>query len=374
MKKMFIGFFVFLLLGKKDAQAISRTEEIANQERLRLVHADSLVSVSKEGQELWELWGHVQLVQGEARLSCVQARWWLKDDEILLRGEVEIYDGKRTLRGDQVHYDGKTKEETATGHVSLESNNRKLTAQRIQYAQEEEVASAFGNVFIRDFIEKATIQGAKAVYNRSLDYSFIEGLPQLVKVDTASGERMVVNGVKMEAWGQEQRVVVTDSVRIEKGDLKGSCQKAEYRSRENVLVLEKMPVVWQRGQRMQGDRIDIRLEGVRFQGGFIQGKAEIVSTDSTLEDVLKGQQILVEARDDTIRKVIVEGQASSLYHVVDEDDLDQGVNSVTGDRIILTFDGDRLDQVKVESSPGQCTGVYTPKKLEKVLRPEEKDL
>ena len=361
-----IGFISLLLVtGMNGTWVWPSVVQPESEERLRLVHADSLVSVSRNGEEIAELMGHVQLVQGTAYLRCQNARLWQNENRAILSGDVTIHDGKRTLWSDRVYYDGKSRTEEAVGRVILQSGQRRITARRLNYSQEQQQARAHGDVVISDLVEMTTLEGDSAFYDRSLDYGFVEGTSRLAKKDSVSEEQMIVQGLKIEAWGEDQRVVVTDSVRIEKGDLNASCRQAEYRTEEDVLILQEMPVVWHRDQHMRGDRIDILLDELDFKGGLIQGNAEIISKDSTYEDVLKGRQITVEASRDTIRKVVIEGQASSVYHVFDEereDRQEQGINTVTGDRLILTFDRDRLDRVNVESTPAQSTGTYRPKK------------
>lgn len=354
---------VWSFIDENDVGVSPTQQKSDKQERVRLVHADSLVNVFNDGKEVTELFGHVRLVQGEAYLECLQAKLWHDENRALLTGEVNIYDGKRTLTGDRVEYDGKNRTEEAVGRVLLRSGDRRLTAGRLLYSQETEVADAADEVVIAALVEKATVQGDTAVYDRKRDYGIVRGNPMLTRQDSVSGDTMVVRGLTIEAWGDDQRAVVTDSVRIEKGDLSAVCQRAEYRSKGDSLILEKLPVVWHRGHEMRGERIDILLDGIRFQGGIIQGRAEVVSTDSLARDVLKGREIHVEVRRDTIRRVVVDGQASSLYHVFEEDRkgrTEQGMNTVTGDRIELFFDGDRLDRVVVKSDPAKCSGTYKP--------------
>jgi lipopolysaccharide export system protein LptA len=330
------------------------------RERLQLMHADSLVSRVLDQKRILKLMGDVKLVQGEAYIICDMADWWESEDRTVAYGNVSIYDGKRTLTADEVHYDGQNRTETAIGRVILENGSRRLRAVKIIYSQETEESNAFENVLITDFIEDVTLKGEQAYYDRKTDYGCVEGRPQLSKVDTASGEEMIVRGRKMEAWGGEQRVLVSDSVSIDKGDLRAVCESAEYFSEDKTLVLKDNPVVWKQDQEMRGDQIDIQLDGTQFRGGVIQGNAQVVSTDSIYQDVLKGKTIRIEAVRDTIKKVVVEEQASSVYHIFDEEKNEQGTNTTTGDRIVLDFNKDRLERVIVESNPGQCTGVFVP--------------
>jgi lipopolysaccharide export system protein LptA len=347
-KTIVLGFIVF------------NSGHCFGRDRLQLIHADSLVSMMLDHQRILKLTGNVKLIQGAAYITCDMAHWWENEDRVVAYGDVSIFDGKRTLTGDEVHYDGQTRTETAIGHVILESGSRQLQAEKVVYTQETEESNAFKNVIIRDLIEEVTLRGERAYYDRKADYGRVEGRPQLSKIDTTSGEEMIIHGMKMEAWGGEQRVLVTDSVSIDKGDLRAVCERAEYFSEEKTLVLKDNPVIWKQNREMRGDQIDIRLEGTQFRGGTIQGNAQVVSTDSVYQDVLKGKTIQIEAVRDTIKQVIVDGQASSVYHLFDEEDKEQGTNTTTGDKIMLDFERDRLEKVIVESNPGRCTGLFTP--------------
>ncbi len=333
---------------------------IRAEERIRLVRADSLISETVDNQEIWTGMGNIQLVQGDAFINCEWARLWEEENRALLRDRVTIYDGKRILKADRIDYSGQDRVESASGHVSLESNRRVLKAERIDYFQEEERAFAFGNVVITDLVENITLKGDRAEYNRRLDYGLVEGEPHLVGVDSTSGEEITVTGLKIEAWGEEQRVLVSDSVWINKGDLIATCQSADFQSDADLLVMTDQPVLWYREQEMKGGTIQVRFDHFRFQGGQIQGDATVVSIDSLFQDVLRGETITIVASDDTIRSVIVEEQASSVYHVYDEQDEYQGMNSVTGDRIVLMLRDERIEKITVESDPGLSTGTYTP--------------
>ncbi len=350
-ERIFFLFFTFL------ATTLSGFAE----ERIRLVRADSVISETVNGQELLTWMGDVQLIQGNAYIHCEWARLWEEENRALLRDRVVIYDGKRTLKADRIDYSGQNRIESASGHVSLESDLKRLTARQVDYFQEEERAFAFGDVIITDLVENITLMGEQAEYNRRLDYGRVEGEPQLVGVDTTSGEGITVTGLKIEAWGEEQRVLVSDSVQIHKGDLIATCQSAEYRSYADLLVMTDEPVLYYREKEMRGHTIQVRFNHFRFQGGQIQGNATVVSMDSLFQDVLNGEHITIVASDDTIRSVIVEDQASSVYHVFNEQDEYQGMNSVTGDRIVLMLRDDRIEKITVESDPGLSKGTYTPK-------------
>ncbi len=358
-----IILFFFLLIG--SVQVFGQSDSLSSPTpRLQLVHADSLVSISRDNEEITEVIGNVEFIQGDAYMLCDRAILWQQTNRTRLRGHVVIYDGKRTLKADRVDYDGEQRIEKAAGHVVFESKNRKLTANRLDYHQQEEWAEAIGDVTFQDLDERTSVKGRKAYYDRKKDYGYVEGDPQLTKADSTSGELFVIDGLKIEAWGSENRAVVTDSVRITKGDLTAHCMHADYRPDEHILYMNGNPIIWHRDFKMQGDSIDVTLNDTQFTGGLIRGKARIVSKDSTHEDVLTGNHITISVDQDTIRNILVEGQASSVYNIRPEEkdnSTDEGVNSVTGDRIVLIFKDEKLSRVRVLSEPGQCMGTYKPK-------------
>jgi len=353
-----IGFIILIVAVSYHCKAFS--EPVTGKERLKLIRADSLINIFAEEKEIIELWGAVQLQQGRALLNCDHAVWWEKEDRATLYGQVYIFDGKRELWADRVGYNGQERIETADGHVIMKNLDRVLTARQVIYRQEKEEALATGDVMIQDILENLTLQGGRIFHNRQNDYSLAEYDPVLVRIDTASQDTLRIYGLKMEVWGTDEQAVVTDSVHIYKGDLRARCRRAEYCGGEEVLVLTEQPQVIHRKQTMTGDSIDVFLDMVHFKGALIRGHAMIVSTDSIYQDKLKGGRIHVETEQDTVRKVTVENQAESFYHIYNEDDIYEGTNTVTGDRIELEFEDAALHRINVQSSPGQCTGIYSP--------------
>jgi lipopolysaccharide export system protein LptA len=329
-------------------------------ERLRLVYADSLVGIADRGGTAKKLSGHVRLVQGGAFLDCREAIWHEAENRVALMGNVEVHDGKRTLRADRVDVDAERKIETASGNATLETGKRVLTAQSLTYLQEEEKAFAGGRVRIEDLIEKAVLLGERLMYDRKNDYCLVEEGPVLAKTDTATHQTWTLSGKTMEAWGKTQRALVTDSVALSRGDLAGEAQKAEFFSDPSRIVMTLSPVVRQASRTMKGDSITVRLRESRFTGATVSGRAEIITDDSTGSDVLKGEIITMEAENDTLRRVLVERRAESVYRVFDEKGNKQGINAVTGDQIEILFVQDRVMRVTVASKPGLCTGNYAP--------------
>jgi len=331
-----------------------------NKEKLRLVHADSLVAHVINNEEVSTLFGNVELIQGEAELKCQKAVLYREKRFAVLEENVQIFDGTHTLWADKVEYNGDKNIETATGNVTLATDNRILNADTLIYHQTEKTTSAFSNVIIKDLIEHVVLYGDEAYYDKPEDYAYVKGATKAVQTDTVTGETMTIQGLQIDAWGEEDKVVVSDSVKIVKQDLKAECGKGIFFVQKDTLLLLNSPKVKQKRHFMKGDTIDICLRNMNFNGGIIKGKAEIISKDSTSQDELRGNHINIIAENDMIKEVLVTGQASSIYFISEKNE--KGKNVLTGDKINLIFKNDSLKNVNVFSDPGLCTGTYTPAK------------
>lgn len=336
------------------------------QDRLRLVSADRLEGTVENGVPVKRLLGHVRLVQGNAFLECEDALWWEDSQRIRLMHQVVIHDGERTLRADEVDYNGKLKVERASGHVVLERGMQRMLADVLIFWQESRLASAKGRVQLEDSKEHLTLIGEEMVFDQAREYGFSEGNPQLIRWDTTSAQNhWYGTGKKMEFWGKQARVVMTDSVWIHQENTEAHAQIAEYWTKDSLLVLRRGPRIFQNNRKMEADSIAIYLEGTRFREAHLIGSAQIVSEKDSIRDELYGKKIRIYARGDTLEKVIVTEQAKSIFTILDESHIPQGRNTVTGDEIEIVFEGDQIKTVAVKSRPGLCVGEYVPWKKDR---------
>jgi len=331
----------------------------SGNEPLRLVRADRLIGASPGEAREVKLVGNVVFQQGETDLVCDEATHFEDRNRAELRGRVHIRDGEHVLDADTVNIDTRERLETALGRVVLETRGRRITSRFLSYSQKSKIAHARKDVILEDFIRKAKLTSGSLTYNRILDYAHAEGNPLLAAEDTSSGEEMIVSGRIMDGWGESQKVLVTDSVRIQKGAVNAEAGLLEYHADDRRLLLEAKPVIQEKNQTMRGDTVEFYLVEDEFDRGSLRGNASIVQKDSLTEDVLKGNLILMTTEPDSVRRVVVQGRAESVYHS-EEEEGGKGKNQLSGDRLTLLFHGGEIQWIQVESHPGLCTGTFTP--------------
>ncbi len=343
---------------------------LAQEERLRLVHAQRLTGQTVGGRTLQRLEGEVLFRQGAASMACDQA---LRDEAagtVVLLGRVRIDTGRRRLQAERVAYNEFTRVEEAEGNPVVYDSTRTLSAHRLTYFELEERAVAEGRVVLRDTARFITLDCGRLEYFRSTGYAQALQHPRLVKTDSTGRDSLVLVGEKMELHDAGARATITDSVTLHRRRLQVRCGRAEYFDEDKRVLLTGAP----RGRyglgRWWGTTVEVLLSGQQVRSIIVQGEALITSPSDSLNpevrvNRLTGRRVSMEVDGEHIRRMTVEEQATSLYHVVEEGEF-KGINRIAGDRIVLDLESGKLKRVCIQSAPGKTTGVFYPPRLEGV--------
>lgn len=349
------------------------------EEKLRLVHADILRGHKMGEQKLRQFIGNVKFQQGAATLTCARATEYEDSGRYVLYGDVAYIDTVKSLFGDKITYYESTKIAYVEGNVRLIDSTKTLTADFIRYHDPEEEAYATGNVFLSDAKENIVIVGDRAEYKRLTGYAKVTENAVLTKMDSAKTDTLIIYGLVFQMFDDGERFLVTDSVRVVRGEIEAFCDSLEYFQEQRVIKLSNSPRVRQNRQYLTGHSVSLLMRDSDVKGIHIVGDAIAASiVDSTINtpvpyDLLSGQDMMVHVTDEKIDSVLIQERATSYYHVI-EDGEEKGLNKVLGDALFIRFVQDTLVSVRVKSSPSSSVGQFHPPthrmELETELRTE----
>lgn len=361
MKRTHVKVFYFVLCQLLFTQ--SHADE--NATKLMLVHADILQG-KKIGQEsVRQFSGNVEFKQGEAILSCEQAIQYELAGKFILSGNVAFVDTAQSLFGDKITYYESTNISYVEGNVRLVDSSKTLTSDRLRYFDKEEKAIADGNVILRDDKEKVSLFGDHADYDQKIGFARVTGNAVMTKTDSTDADSLIIYGGLFEMFDDGDRIVVTDSVRLIRGEIKASCDSLEYLNKVSQLKLANNPSITQNNQHLTGSSVSLLMNDAAVEAIHIVGNAIVASTvDSTVKtgvpyDLLTGQEMMVYVTNEKIDSVRIDDRATSYYHVIEEGK-EKGLNKALGDALFITFDQDTLKRVRVLSSPGASVGEFHP--------------
>ncbi|MBN1352943.1 hypothetical protein JXJ21_26370 [candidate division KSB1 bacterium] len=344
-------------------------------ERLKLVFAREFNQRSVEGEQIQELAGDVHFQQGNAHLYCQKAIYYRSRERLLLEKRVKIDDGTKILLADFVTYDGRLKYEEARGHVKIIDSVQTLNADKVIFYEIEDKAIADQNVKITDTANSVILTGGHAEYFRSIDSIHVTIDPVMTKLDSSGKLDIRITGKAMTLIENGARALVKENVRINKDSTEAHCGEAEYIRELNKFILRDQPHVWQKRQELFGDTIEIYIKDQFLEQVHVSGNANIISDVDSLilphrKDRLSGQRMEIFSPENEIEKIIIENQATSWYHVV-EDGSYKGLNKVIGDKLSLFIAGNEIKRILIESNPSVSSGIFYPPGHEKYPEDEK---
>ena len=179
-------------------------------------------------------------------------------------------------------------------------------------------------------------------------------------------------------------VLAYNNVRIYKSDLQAVCDSLAMNSLDSTITLFRDPLVWSDTSQFTADTVVIKLRGQDIDNVKLLSKSMIVnSTDERFFNQIKGRRIDVAFSEGEIHRMLVRGNAESVYYILDEQQAYIGVNHVRSARMRIDFAAGKLTDIRFYDQPqggiepmaasGQAPKVLEDFRWEIQLRPRSKD-
>src|SRR5690606_7896761 len=208
------------------------------------------------------------------------------------------------------------------------------------YDREADRAEAVGRVFMRDSAGEVDATADRLDYDRVRRVAVLSGRPVARRFypprapGGSAADTLVIRGQKLHYNDSTGVARAEGQVVITRRDLKITCGLAEYRQKEDSLILYESPVARVEASEIRGAVIRMGLAGETLKGLRVRGDAEALSyeeaTDSTRarRSRVTGDSLFMAFRDGAIDSVEVFDKAEGTYW---EPDRPEYVNRMNGD-------------------------------------------
>ncbi|MBK5194917.1 MAG: hypothetical protein JJE08_02625 [Proteiniphilum sp.] len=250
------------------------------------------------------------------------------DARLLDRSEVYSNDGMKVLIGDTILYNRQTGE----GEV-------------------------FGNMYLEDKEKKAILQGNYGFYNEKTEYGL--ATDSAFAIDYSQQESMFVHGdtLVMETDSTNRDIKAFYEVRFYRSDIQGVCDSLHYSSRDSMVYMVGDPVIWNENNQILGNQIDIYLNDSTIEKAFVRDYALAVQDRMKEQQYnqLGGRDMTAFFRNGDLYHVLVEGNAESLYYLVEEDSTIIGLNKTESAYLSMDIENEQIKRLKLWSSTRAVT-------------------
>lgn len=264
-----------------------------------------------------------------------------QDSKLLDRSEVYSNDGMKVLIGDTILYNRKTG-----------------------------IGEVFGDMFLEDKLQKSILKGNYGYYEEQTEYGM--ATDRAYAIDYSQNDSLFVHG--------DTLIMITDSihrnvkayydVRFYRSDMQGICDSLHYASADSVIHMIGNPVLWSDNNQILGNQIDIFLNDSTIEKAIVRDYALAIQDrrEEGQFNQMSGRDMTAFFQNGEIYHILVEGDAVSLYYIVQEDSTIIGLNKMESAYMSMDIENEQMKKLKTWSA---TTAVTTPLPM---LKPEDRRL
>jgi lipopolysaccharide export system protein LptA len=281
-----------------------------------------------------------------------------EEDKILtLVGNAFFQDSIRTMRSEALLYHIEDDKLISNTRASIENESQFLDADTLDFDNKSGTGYAAGNIIWRDTASNYTIICNRALYVDSTKYlKAFGGRPLLInKMENDSLYLSADTLVSLERTSGVDTFRIFlgyHDVKIFKTDLQAICDSLAYSSEDSIFHLYDDPVIWSDTSQFKADSISILLAEEQIDRIYLNQNAFIInSEDQILYNQMKGKEITAYFIEGEIDRMLIKGNAASIYYVLDDLKAYIGVNETLCSRMLLRFADNTVKEIVFYDNP-----------------------
>lgn len=309
------------------------------------ISADKLFGSGTGADEIIVLEGNVRIVHGSTTALADTGFYEKRHERLRLISNVRVSDGDMEVRGERCEYlrlertvsfpqgiEARDTSSTLTadrgtydlgadvleveGHITYAAGTRVIRAESATYFRRTGFIEASGDVYVEDLGQGSVLRAGEITYDNTMGFGIARIDPHLEITPEDGREALSVESDSMELYAEDRQAVAIGNVNILQGDTEGTAGRAVFSDAQNQAILMDGP-------------------------SLIEGRSS-----------LSGETITIFTGQGEISRVLVSGEAHSVYHPPGEDK-----SELTGQVIDLAFEEGELSQMVIT---GEARAVFHP--------------
>lgn len=258
---------------------------------------------------------------------------------------------KNRIYSEKGFYNTKTDISHFVKNAKLFLKERTIQGDSLYYDKKRGFASATNNIIVKDTVENFLTKGNYAELFELKDSLFI--IKKAVAITIIDKDSMFVHGDTLLVTGKPDRRIIRifNNVKIFKSDLQGKCDSIHTNQSTGLTRMFKTPVLWADENQITGDTIHLlsnikteKLDSLKvLNNSFINSK-DSLSVDNFNQ--IKGRNIYGKFKDNSIKTLLVKGNAESLYYNRNEKNVLESITKEISSNIEFTLTKGAIESIK----------------------------
>lgn len=246
--------------------------------------------------------------------------------------------------------------------VDNESLTRHVVADTILYNRSSGDAKLYGKIIIDDLNQHMSMYGDKAELSQQpVSFGYLTKNAYVKEYSTNDTLFLRADTLTMLTNADSSRIVEGRyHVRFYRSDFQGKSQQMRMFTKDSLVLMYGTPVLWSDANQMTGDTVRMYMKNKRPDFLNIKGNALVIQRDDSVNyNQIKGNDLEGFFVDSNLRKVVMKGNAMSVYFPKDKKGDLIGVNHNMGSMMTILLNEQRkLDKIMLE--PGTEGTMYPP--------------
>ncbi len=313
----------------------------------------------------------VELINQDYILQCDRLRYNTVTKIAQFEGTTKIttQDGKHTLTTHEEGEYNTSSQQSTFAQSKVETNAYTLYADLLRADPAAEIYTATGHVKLVAKEDDVTIVGDYGQYQQKEGVAKVYGNTLMTKVlgeDTLylSADTFVATENKPGDDRTDITVHAYHNVKLYKEDFQGKADSMVYQGADATIYFDGDPTFWSNANQLTADSVYILLQDKAFSEMHMNTHAFVASEDATTGNYnqLRGRNMVAFFKDNKIASIEIDGNAESIYFVVDDNGQLRGMNHLQCSHINVVIEKEVIAGITFQTKP---VGVfYPPQKIE----------
>ncbi len=320
----------------------------------------------------------VQLDDKKVILTADSGEYFFNDDKAIFRSRVTLYDTASTLTSAGLTYFKNENRAIATGHVKIIQEDNIIDADTLEHFRDSRVTFANSDVRIENRANNVQMFGEHLIDYAQEYHTIIDKKPLLVQIDTTRSrlpdslitgadsiritlDTLIIKSLSMESWRDTINLFkAQDSVRLWRGTFASLNDYSVYKKSDEEIITyrrkesDMRPVLWNEETQLTGDSITIFLKENEVQALEVVNNAFVLSPDEIYQnryDQISGDKLIMYFDGGDISRVKVEGSVYNVYYMYTEKEEPNGLTQSSAESASLNFLDKKINEVRMYGSP-----------------------
>lgn len=330
-----------------------------------------------------------KLVEGGNTLTSESGQYNDTDKAATFHQKVTLDNEEYTVQCDTMHYNSVTKiaqfegptsivskdgQHTLTAHEGGEYNTNSQQSTFLQNKIDTEAYTLYGDLFRADKAKEiytatghvnlivkeddVTIVGDYGHYEKAKGTAKVYGNTLMTKIleeDTLylSADTFVATESQPGNDNPDHTMVrAYHNVKIYKEDLQGKADAMVYQGADAAIYFHGDPIFWSHKNQLTADAMHILLQDKKFHEMHMNTHAFVVSEDEKGNyNQLQGRDMIAFFKNNKIDSIEIDGNAESIYFVIDNDGQLQGMNHLRCGKMHIDMEAEDIAGITFQLKP-----------------------